>query len=504
MSVSSQNNQRRSSTSVPRKEVASAILGTTTASHTRSNETGDIPHAIPAELEDHYQGLVEQLSISPARLRLITNAFVKTLRKGLGEPEQTVPMIPTYVFGYPTGEEKGDFIALDLGGTNLRVCHVQLKGAGKFEVTQSKYRLTEEQKQEDGASLFDFCAQCLMTFLNDHFHNGTPEGMALGFTFSYPTLQDRIDQGVLVRWTKGFGNPGVEGKDVSELFNQSLQKVKCPLTVTAIINDTTGTMIASRYTHPNTRIGLILGTGCNAAYMDKMHNITKLKIDGCPADERMAINCEYGAFDSFDHKHLPRTKYDEVIDLTSNKPHEQAYEKMIAGLYLGEVFRLILCEMIDEGVIFLGQDTYKIEKPFVFQTAFLSLMETDSTDEQLLSAGLFVHFFDLNTTQEERHFFKKMAELIGVRAARLSACGIAAIVQHKGIEEDGCDVAVDGSLYEKYPGYSEKMHNALVDILGENGKKIVSRHAEDGSGVGCAIIAAMTKARKDAGKFANF
>lgn len=456
------------------------------------------------ELDDHYAKYEQLLTVPAPRLRLITNAFVKTLKLGLSKPEQTVPMIPTYVFGYPTGEEKGDFIALDLGGTNLRVCHVLLKGQGKFEVTQSKYRLTEEQKQEDGQALFDFCAQCLMTFLNDNFPNGTPEGMALGFTFSYPTLQDRIDQGILVRWTKGFGNAGVEGQDISKIFNKSLEKYKCPLSVTAIINDTTGTMIASRYTHPNTRIGLILGTGSNAAYMDKMENITKLQINECSKDTRMAINCEYGAFDSFDHKHLPRTRYDEVIDLTSNKPHEQAYEKMIAGLYLGEVFRLIVCEMIDEGVLFLGQDSYKIEQPFVFQTAFLSLMESDTTDEQLLSAGLFLHFFDLTTTQEERKFFKKLANLIGTRAARLSACGIAAIVTHKGIEEEGCDVAVDGSLYEKYPGYADKMHDALVDILGERGRKVVSRHAEDGSGVGCAIIAAMTKARKDAGIFANF
>jgi hexokinase len=38
-----------------------------------------------------------------------------------------------------------------------------------------------------------------------------------------------------------------------------------------------------------------------------------------------------------------------TIDETSNKPGEQAFEKMIAGLYLGEIFRLVMCEMIDEG-----------------------------------------------------------------------------------------------------------------------------------------------------------
>ncbi|TIB75574.1 hypothetical protein E3Q23_02339, partial [Wallemia mellicola] len=496
--------QRRLSSSVSRKQTSTAIFGAATASHTRSNDTQEVPKALQCELDDHLQSLKEKLSVSPSRLRLITQSFVETLRKGLSEPGQAVPMIPTFVFGYPTGEEKGDFIALDLGGTNLRVCLVKLKGQGNFEITQAKYRLSEEQKHEDGQKLLDFCAECLMRFLVDHFPNGTPEGMALGFTFSYPILQDKIEQGVLVRWTKGFGNPNIEGRDVSEMFNKSLKRYNCPLSVTALINDTTGTLIASRYTNPQTEVGLILGTGTNSAYMDKMENITKLKIDGCNKDELMAINCEYGAFDSFEHKHLPRTKYDEVIDLTSNKPHEQSYEKMIAGLYLGEVFRLIICEMIDEGVLFLGQNTYKIEKQFVFETAFLSLMETDSSDEQLLSAGLFLHFFDITTSQEERKFFKSLAELIGIRAARLSACGIAALVLHKGIQEQGCNVAVDGSLYEKYPGYAEKMHQGLVDIIGEDGKKIKSSHAEDGSGVGCAIIAAMTKARKDAGKFVNF
>jgi hexokinase len=116
-------------------------------------------------------------------------------------------MIPTFVFGWPTGKETGDFLALDLGvsstpietcsllmiycvgGTNLRVCLVTLHGEGKFEITQSKYRLTEEQKQEDGQKLFDFCAECLKLFLEQNL--GSVDGeippakaFPLGFTVS--------------------------------------------------------------------------------------------------------------------------------------------------------------------------------------------------------------------------------------------------------------------------------------------------------------------------------
>jgi hexokinase len=96
-------------------------------------------------------------------------------------------MIPTYSFGYPTGKESGDYLAVDLGGTNLRVCHVSLEGEGKFQITQSKYRLTEEQKQaSEGQELFDFCAECLGRFVKDQFGDDVKKVIPMGFTFSYP------------------------------------------------------------------------------------------------------------------------------------------------------------------------------------------------------------------------------------------------------------------------------------------------------------------------------
>ena len=126
-----------------------------------------------------------------------------------------------------------------------------------------------------------------------------------------------------------------------------------------------------------------------------------------------------------------------------------------------------MCDLIDEGVLFLGQNTYKIETPYSFDTAFLSLMErcgdfdaftglgcrlnhpmySDPTDELLMIIGIFTHFFALETTLAERQFFRALAKLIGKRSARLSACGIAAIVNRKGLLDEGCSVGADGSLY---------------------------------------------------------
>lgn len=437
---------------------------------------------------------------------MIVAALGESLELGLQKPNQVVPMIPTFVFGWPSGKETGNFLALDLGGTNLRVCLVTLQGEGKFEIAQSKYRLTEEQKLEDGQKLLDFCAECLKTFIEANMgeREGTiqsGEELPLGFTFSYPCLQTRIDHGELIRWTKGFGAPNTEGRDVAEMFRKSMAKYELPVRLSALINDTTGTLIASHYLNPRTKIAVIFGTGCNAAYMERVGEIQKISSLGIDPNAEMAINCEWGAFDSHEHEHLPRTKYDVIVDETSNKPGEQAYEKLMSGRYLGEILRLVICELIDEGVFFLGQNTYKLEKPYSLDTAFLSLMESDPTDELLMIIGIFTHFFALETTLAERQFFRALARLIGRRAARLSACGIGAIVNRMGYLDEGCCVGADGSLYNKYPRFADRVHEGLQDIFGEKGRNIITHHAEDGSGVGSAIIAAMTKERRDSGLY---
>ena len=66
-----------------------------------------------------------------------------------------------------------------------------------------------------------------------------------------------------------------------------------PVELTALINDTTGTLIASHYVNPRTKIAVIFGTGCNAAYMERIGSIPKIKNLGCDDNDEMAINCEW-------------------------------------------------------------------------------------------------------------------------------------------------------------------------------------------------------------------
>lgn len=124
------------------------------------------------------------------------------------------------------------------------------------------------------------------------------------------------------------------------------------------------------------KMGCIFGTGCNAAYMEDCGSIPKLAHMNLPPDAPMAINCEWGAFDN-EHKVLPRTQYDIIIDKDSPRPGQQAFEKMIAGLYLGEIFRLVLVDLHDKEDVkmFEGQDLSKLRKPYTLDSSFLSMIE---------------------------------------------------------------------------------------------------------------------------------
>jgi hexokinase len=62
---------------------------------------------------------------------------------------------------------------------------------------------------------------------------------------------------------------------------------------------------------------------------------------------------------------------------------------------------------------------------------------------------IFNHFFALDITLAERQFFRALTKFVRRRSARLSACGIAAIVGKMGYLESECSVGADGSLYNE-------------------------------------------------------
>lgn len=70
--------------------------------------------------------LEDLFSVGTEKLKEITNHFVGELAQGLTDEGGDIPMNPTWVMNMPTGYETGTFLAIDMGGTNLRICEITL------------------------------------------------------------------------------------------------------------------------------------------------------------------------------------------------------------------------------------------------------------------------------------------------------------------------------------------------------------------------------------------
>ena len=89
-----------------------------------------------------------------------------------------------------------------------------------------------------------------------------------------------------------------------------------------MVNDTVGTLMASAYHEPSTRIGLILGTGSNACYVESLDNVKTWNEERSEPNQ-VIINMEWGAFGNNGCLDFLRTEYDIEVDKTSLNPKKQ-------------------------------------------------------------------------------------------------------------------------------------------------------------------------------------
>ncbi len=83
------------------------------------------------------------------------NLLLVEMFKGLDDkthPVADIKMFPTYVRSLPDGTERGDILALDLGGTNFRVLLINLD-KGEIKV-KSKVKARRYSKRISSVVLF--------------------------------------------------------------------------------------------------------------------------------------------------------------------------------------------------------------------------------------------------------------------------------------------------------------------------------------------------------------
>ncbi|KAF9350980.1 glucokinase [Mortierella sp. AD094] len=440
----------------------------------------------------------------------LVSQFTKELHEGLIQ-ENLMPMIPTFVYDLPNGEEAGVILSLDLGGTNLRVCRTSLLGKGEFEIIHKKWTISDALKKGPGRELFAWIADRIEEFLSVQCGDTHKEGSyPLGMTFSFPCEQLDINVGKLINWTKGFRGTDVLGQDVVKILQDSIDARKLNISVNAMINDTVGTLLATAYKHPGCEIGIIFGTGTNCAYLEKQSEITKIKPSAAnyaSPTNRQIINTEWGSFGNKSGV-LPANDYDRRLDAKSSQPGKQLYEKMVSGLYISELARIVFHDLALKGELFAqSSDRPKTSEELGdlaikerFDGAMMGALDGDESANLDVIEKHFLTSYNLQTSLSDRETIKHICQLISSRAARLSAVGIAALIKQRNLLTSHKEVIVgiDGSLFNKYPKFREHLENALHEILvSATGKPEISLiNAEDGSGVGGAIAAYLTCQQK--------
>ncbi|XP_028550317.1 hexokinase-2, chloroplastic isoform X5 [Dendrobium catenatum] len=367
-------------------------------------------------------------------LQRIADAMASDMRAGLAADNGSdLKMILSYVDSLPTGNEKGLFYALDLGGTNFRVVRVQL-GGKQNKVVDSEFEqvsIPQELMQGTTEELFNFIASKLANFAaKESGKFQLPKGRTreIGFTFSFPIKQTSINSGILIKWTKGFAVLGT-------IISTEWGAFTTDLPLTEFDKDMDSESInPGEQIFEKTISGMYLGEIVRRVLL-KMASFSSLFGDSIP--EKLLIPL------------VLRTRDQERrLDLLRTPD---------------------LCAMQQD-------DTKDLSKV-----------------EEILSNTI----GETRSTLKARRIVVDVCDTIVKRGGRLAGAGIVGILQKMEQDSKGLIsgkrtvVAMDGGLYEHYPQYRNYLKDAVAELLGaEVSKNIVIEHTKDGSGIGAALLAA--------------
>ncbi|MCJ1394569.1 hypothetical protein MMC18_007448 [Xylographa bjoerkii] len=516
---------------------------------------------------------LKPLKISPIKLC----SFVRQLSATYSDLalHSTDQFLATPITRLPTGHETGEYLTIDLGGTNLRIAFVTLLGSspdaptGRPEGPTNKlaherkahlftenvrkshgrsWLIDEHLKVEKAEDLFAWVGDCLAEVVEARFFHATsdqiPNEIPLGITFSFPMMQSTITEATLMPMGKGFtitSNPDLGGMVLRgyERYtkphvkdSKRMSKGQPKLRIAAIANDAVATFLSLAYStramlHSKTVIGLILGTGCNAAVCLKVEALgfSKRPADWTVSDHPMlVVNTEWTlrgttpALCEFDMI----TPWDKTLDEESHNPGFQPFEYMTAGAYLGEIVRLVL---LDTYTNFLHIRRNRLPSALLQRqavtTSFLAHTVATTNDPETLAGRLrntqgFEESEDWTWTVELCAVLMNVERLVLRRSAAMIAAAILALLLTSGdiVVEDfhgpntttrslvdlpdpvgQLVVAYCGGLICLYPGYKEQtqafLDTILHDITQKPQLRVVLQEASEGGVIGAGVLSAL-------------
>ena len=443
----------------------------------------------PKELSDfaryygfHYDGL------DPASL---VKDICIDMKRGLEGKSSSLPMIPTYISPVSKVPAGKTVLALDAGGTNLRVSLVSFDEEGKALAKETEKHPMPGTKGRavNSDQFFDAIAEAALKKLSV-----ASDIAGIGFTFSYPMeIQPNAD-GILTALSKEVEASDVVGKTIGAELREALARrgyvFKGPI---VLLNDAVATLLSGLASIPanggelSTKddygfpggpvIGFILGTGFNTAYPET--NIPKINFK---SSSPQIVVCESGTF------HLRyRGPLDIEFDKTTKTPGTFSMEKATSGAYLGQLSLHILKQAVKDKVI-----TFKKADELLAMTHLESRFLNEFMRSPLLAEGPLGSLF----AKDEGGALASVQYLVSIiteRGGLFSASVLAAAVEHL---QAGCEpyapvrIAVEGTTYVIYKGMRRSLESWLHNMLIRgNPRPYIIAPVEQASLFGAAVAA---------------
>ena len=395
-------------------------------------------------------------------------AMAEDMQRGLDGEESSFPMIPTYLSDEGEIPTDRPCVVIDAGGTNFRRALVTFARDGVKVEELKRWKMPGIGGSATWEEFIAFAADAVEPLMD--------RAECIGFCFSYNAqiLPDRdgrvnkIDKEVVIT--------GCEGQLVGASLLAELERRGITGKKIVILNDTVAVLLgglgaAERGAFGGV-IGQVSGTGTNTCCALPVGRIGKLGQEG---ERRMIVNLESGMYSG-----IPAGVFDRMLDENSKDPGSKAFEKLTAGVYLGELCRSILKAAAGEGLL----SAVAAERISALGWIDSAVIDAWSGRERMESVC---------RTEEDRDFVQTVCAAMFERSARCMATNLAAILLLTGEGTDPARpvcVCAEGSLVQKSRIYRPALERLLREEIGEKlGRHVVLRVSSETTLAGSAAAA---------------
>ena len=388
--------------------------------------------------------------------------MMREMERGLNGQGGSLAMIPTYLSDHGTLPLHHPVAVIDAGGTNFRRALVWFDESGFHEEEVKKWKMPGIERPVSWEEFVRFTADAVEPLMD--------RTDRIGFCFSYSaTITPEMD-GQVLRIDKEVVIEGCEGQLVGASLLKELEARGISGKKIAILNDTVAVLLGglSQLGESGVNvIGQVSGTGTNTCCALPERRIGKL---GSDRDRRMIVNLESGMYDGFQGG-----EFDRILDETSHNPGQKHFEKLTAGVYLGELCHLMLNRASEEGLL-CDQSVEKVKKLGHIDSAVIDAWSVGERLEEI--AG----------STEDREFVQTLCCAVFDRSARLMCLNLGAIALL--CEDPYSIVCAEGSLVQKGRYYQAALFRLIEqEICGKLGKNVRLRIGDESTISGSAAAA---------------